>query len=140
MGLSRVRIGGEAAFTSRELKGNDLLFIGTPSRKEGFPAGDQLFAIRPEGFILNGETYNGDGASFFGVFRHPVDKNRTAAIFIPGRLDLATSLSTKIPHYGKYSYLVFKETRNLVKGTWTVLDSPLSVKWPGDSLTDRRRQ
>ena len=132
MGLSRVRIGGEAAFTSRELKGNDLLFIGTPSRKEGFPAGDQLFAIRPEGFILKGETYKGNRSSFFGVFPHPVDKKRMSAVFIPGSLDLAEALSTKIPHYGKYSYLVFNGTRNQVKGTWAVMNSPLSVQWPAD--------
>ena len=140
MGLSRARIGREAAFESNELRGSDLLFIGNPERKVGLPAGDDQFAITPDGFILNGEAYNGEGSSFFGVFRHPENEARTAAVFIPGRLDPAKSLSTKIPHYGKYSYLVFKETRNQVKGTWTITDSPLSVQWPTVARPDRRRQ
>ena len=140
MGLSRVRIGREADFTAGELRGRDLLFFGNPSRKEGLPDGLFHFAITPEGFILNGETYEGDRSSFFGVFRHPTEKTRSAAVFIPASLELAKALSTKIPHYGKYSYLVFNDTRNQVKGTWAAVNSPLSVQWPADAKTDRRRK
>ena len=32
-----------------------------------------------------------------------------------------------IPHYGKYSYLVFKGSRNVGKGQWPSLPSPLNV-------------
>ncbi len=130
MGLSRARVGREASFAAEELKDSDLLYFGIPSSAEGLPGQSEQFAITQEGFIFKGETYNGNGSSFFGVFRHPANKARTATVFIPGRLDLAKSLSTKIPHYGKYSYLVFNGTRNQVKGTWTVVNSPLSVRWP----------
>ncbi|MCP3666096.1 MAG: M1 family metallopeptidase [Gammaproteobacteria bacterium] len=48
---------------------------------------------------------------------------------------LATSPSTlstlarKLPHYGKYSYLVFSsEVKNLLKGVWNTNDSPLLIK------------
>ncbi len=132
MGLSRARIATEASFTSRQLKGSDLLFVGTPTRTQGWPLGGDSFAITPEGFILNGETFDGEGMSFFGVFRHPDNPERAAAVFIPGRLDAAASVSTKIPHYGKYSYLVFNEAGNQVKGTWNAVNSPLSVTWPAD--------
>ncbi len=38
-------------------------------------------------------------------------------------------LARKLPHYRKYSYLVFEgvEPSNVVKGQWPVLDSPMSV-------------
>ncbi len=38
------------------------------------------------------------------------------------------SLARKLPHYAKYSYLVFDAARatNLLKGQWPVIDSPLS--------------
>ncbi|MEJ2155061.1 MAG: hypothetical protein P8X96_06980 [Desulfobacteraceae bacterium] len=140
MGLSRARIGREATFDRKAMRDHDLLFVGLPVSKEGLPAGDDQFATTPDGFILKGETFNGDGASFFGVFRHPANEARMAALFIPGQLDLARSVSTKIPHYGKYSYLVFNETRNKVKGTWSIKDSPLSVQWLTDTRPDRRRQ
>ena len=32
-----------------------------------------------------------------------------------------------VPHYGKYSYLVFEGASNVAKGQWPVLDSPLSL-------------
>lgn len=40
-----------------------------------------------------------------------------------------SGLARKLPHYGKYSYLIFKgeEPTNIVKGQWPVLESPLSV-------------
>jgi hypothetical protein len=140
MGLSRVRIGREKDFSTKELNGDNLLFIGRPSKKAGMPRFGGLFALTSEGFTVDGETYGGGQTSFFGVFPHPDDEKRIAAIFMPGSLSVATSLSTKIPHYGKYSYLVFDGTRNQVKGTWTAENSPLSVHWPTTSTTDWRRQ
>jgi hypothetical protein len=37
----------------------------------------------------------------------------------------AKEVARKMTHYGKYSYLVFTEGRNQVKGIWPVLESPL---------------
>jgi len=39
-------------------------------------------------------------------------------------------LGQLIPHYGKYSYLVFEGARNVAKGQWEVTDSPLRVTLP----------
>ncbi|MCF6237716.1 MAG: hypothetical protein L3J79_02705 [Candidatus Marinimicrobia bacterium] len=36
-------------------------------------------------------------------------------------------LGQLVPHYGKYSYLVFKGSRNIAKGQWPALTSPLRV-------------
>ncbi len=42
-------------------------------------------------------------------------------------------LARKLPHYRKYSYLVFDgdEPSNVVKGQWPVLDSPMSIGLDG---------
>ncbi len=59
----------------------------------------------------------------------------------PGRVDLALGwvatenplalpgLGRKLPHYGQYSYLGFSgdEPSNRIKGSWPVVDSPLSL-------------
>jgi Peptidase family M1 domain len=46
-------------------------------------------------------------------------------------------LARKLPHYGKYSYLVFDgdAQRNVLKGQWPILHSPLSILFgePGDT-------
>ena len=45
------------------------------------------------------------------------------AMAIPG-------LSRKVPHYDRYSYLAFtgEETKNILKGEWPIISSPLSVQ------------
>jgi hypothetical protein len=56
-------------------------------------------------------------------------------LFLPESYELATVLSTKIPHYGKYSYLVFKGPSNQVKQTWPVTSSPVAIDWSADKLS-----
>jgi hypothetical protein len=45
-----------------------------------------------------------------------IDAGDTRQISVIGR---------KVPHYGKYSYLVFEDGKNIAKGSWDVLSSPL---------------
>jgi len=42
-------------------------------------------------------------------------------------------LSRKVPHYDRYSYLVFmgEETKNILKGEWPIVSSPLSIRLGG---------
>ncbi len=42
--------------------------------------------------------------------------------------DALGMLGRKLPHYGKYGYLVFASGENIGKGRWPVKDSPLQVK------------
>jgi len=37
-------------------------------------------------------------------------------------------LGQLIPHYGKYSYLVFQGTHNIAKGQWPTDASPLRIE------------
>ena len=66
--------------------------------------------------------------------RNPENRN-TAIMFIasdlPGSLP---GLSRKLPHYHKYSYLIFEgsEPANIGKGRWPVLSSPMTVLIPDE--------
>ena len=42
------------------------------------------------------------------------------------------ALWRKLPHYGKYSYLVFEGSQNVAKGSWQVEHSPMKVAWAGE--------
>jgi hypothetical protein len=72
-----------------------------------------------------GERFTGAGTALFAALPHPLDPQRVAAVFAPFSAEAALTSVRKIPHYGKYSYLVFDSGENRGKGTWPVTESPL---------------
>jgi hypothetical protein len=84
-------------------------------------------------FELQGVRFNNPEATFFGVFNHPANRNRSVALFLPLSSRYADIVARKITHYGKYSYLVFQGAKNQIKATWPVTESPLIYQWPGGS-------
>jgi hypothetical protein len=66
--------------------------------------------------------------------RNPENKSR-ALIFIATDLPQALpGLGRKLPHYHKYSYLIFRgdEPENIAKDRWPVVDSPMTVFFPDE--------
>ena len=61
--------------------------------------------------------------------RHPQNLNKTLLWLSSDNLDAIPGLARKLPHYRKYSYLVFKGDApdNIVKGQWEITDSPMRV-------------
>jgi hypothetical protein len=47
------------------------------------------------------------------------------AVVLPADATVAAALGRKIPHYSRYSWLLFEGEQNTGKGAWTVLTSPL---------------
>jgi len=129
LGLDQVPIGMEPDFSSDDLARRDLILVGLPSDRIWRPRPGDRFGVTPDGFVLNGQAYGGPLISFFGVFRHPGGNGRSVALFLPANQSLAKTISAKITHYGKYSYLVFNTSGNQVKGTWEADQSPLTVRW-----------
>ena len=66
---------------------------------------------------------------FFGVFAHPMVEGRVMALFMPVSTEYVGQVARKVTHYGKYSYLVFSQGRNQVKGIWPISASPLIHEW-----------
>lgn len=74
--------------------------------------------------------------------RHPRNSGLVVT-WIAGHLEAAIPrLARKLPHYHNYSYLVFQGDRaaNVVKASWPVSDSPLSIFVPGVDGSLRRVQ
>ncbi|HET6465589.1 MAG TPA: M1 family aminopeptidase [Nitrospiria bacterium] len=61
--------------------------------------------------------------------RQPQDANAALTWVATDSMAALSGLGRKLPHYGPYSYLVFEgdEPKNILKGQWDVLNSPLSV-------------
>ena len=66
-------------------------------------------------FVLTGEKHDG-----FEKFM----------VIITDDYESLPRLGQLVPHYGKYSYLVFMGARNIGKGQWEVESSPLKVTLP----------
>jgi len=67
------------------------------------------------------------------VRRHPGNPAKAVGFIALGSAAAAPGLAGKLPHYGKYSYLVFEgeEPKNTVKGEWSAEDSPLRIDLRG---------
>jgi hypothetical protein len=51
------------------------------------------------------------------------------AVFLPGPPSAAEIAAAKITHYGRYSYLAFKDGQIKDKGSWAVTRSPVVHRW-----------
>lgn len=75
------------------------------------------------------------GHSFALAVRDPANPERVLGWIGTDNAAALPGLARKLPHYGKYSYLVFTGAApdNVGKGQWPVLDSPLTVLPTGTS-------
>jgi aminopeptidase N len=74
-------------------------------------------------------TYAAAGRSLVAAVRHPGNP-ALAVIYVAASSEAAAdALARKLPHYGKYSWLVFAgdEATNEATGEWPVGDTPLAV-------------
>jgi len=63
------------------------------------------------------------------VLRHPANMSKAVGWISVDPQEAFSGIATKLPHYGKYSFLGFQgtEPENSVKGEWLGTDSPLRV-------------
>ncbi|MHB9040153.1 MAG: M20/M25/M40 family metallo-hydrolase, partial [Melioribacteraceae bacterium] len=86
--------------------------------------------------IKNGEVTFGKNSfpvvnnSFIISVRHPENPNNVLVYLSTENKEAVDGLARKLPHYGKYSYLVFEgnEPTNIGKGEWSSVNSPLMAK------------
>ncbi len=132
LGVENYRIMPEEELSENELKAQDLLYVGLPHASPvpaGLPPG---LVLQPRKFLFQGQTFDAPSDVFFGVFPHSGAGDHVVAVFLPLSLDRLKAVAGKISHYGRYSYLVFRDVKNEIKGTWPVSESPLIHSWKGD--------
>ncbi len=61
------------------------------------------------------------------TLRDPTDENRSWSILVASDPGVVPALARKLPHYGRYSYLLFSGEKNVEKGSFKVKDSPLRL-------------
>ena len=134
-GISHAQIIDERRLSDVGMVGRDVLFIGVPDKRDLLHILPETIELYPEWFGVNGEIFNESGDALFCVFQHPVSDGRIAGLFFPVAPEAAMRALPKITHYGKYSYLVFRQGRNRVKSTWQVNYSPMIHHFPPGEIT-----
>ncbi|EPR43328.1 M1 family aminopeptidase [Desulfococcus multivorans] len=128
LGIDSAEIIEESRVTPDVIREKDIIFMGVPRNPDlmrDLPAS----VVREDKFIrIGGTAYPTKGHAFFMVFRHPFSEKHVSALFTvfdDGSAGTIEAILRKIPHYGKYGYLVFKAAQNRDKGVWPVTASPL---------------
>ena len=80
-------------------------------------------------FSLDGQQYDRSTHTLVLALPHPDNPDEAIGIVLTADAQALEAIGRKIPHYGKYSYLVFEGARNVAKGSWTTEQSPLIVVW-----------
>ena len=81
-----------------------------------------------------------DWHSFILAFRHPQNPNFTIGWLGVDSAGALPGLERKLPHYKGFSYAAFvgNKPRNIMRGQWRVVDSPMSVQIPKDDKINIR--
>jgi hypothetical protein len=124
LGQETARVLVESETNAKRLHGHDVLYLGLPGGNalQPLPSG---VALTPDRFRLDGVTYDTSDDALFIVLPHSQDTGRVTGLFLPLSGKAASAAALKISHYGKYSYLVFRNGVNEDKGTWPITSSPL---------------
>lgn len=96
--------------------------------------------IKNGSVLLGKSEYPTANNSFIISVRHPENPSNVLVYLSTENKDAIGGLAKKLPHYGKYSYLVFEgnEPANTGKGEWGSVNSPLSAKviTKGEKITN----
>ena len=76
--------------------------------------------VNEQGVTLEGNYFNWKNHSFIFAVSHHDSNNEQLVWLITHSKKSIPGLIRKLPHYGKYGYLVFEgnEPKNVAKGTW----------------------
>jgi hypothetical protein len=117
----------EQDLTTEQLATNDLLFIGWPrigTLPVVFP---ENIGVTRQDFVVDDIIYSDVKDALFLALAKTSEQPGVIGIFVPLSPGAAQDVARKISHYGRYSYLVFADGSNRLKGTWSPQESPLMV-------------
>jgi len=124
---------GESAYLASPSPGMDILFIGWPQSETFRPDLPPEVMASEQKFAVDGKLNDDNRDVLFMVGKMDHD-DQVVAYFLPGSVAAARDTARRIPHYGRYSYLAFRDGQNLVKATWEPDNSPLQRLFYKDEM------
>jgi hypothetical protein len=123
----------EADYLGQRPADRDLLVLGWPKNQNLRPALPADFSVAAHKFSIGDQVYAAAEDVLFMVVTNHEDKH-AAGYFLPNSLAAAQDTARRIPHYGRYSYLVFRNGRNQAKATWETERSPLKLLFEKEKI------
>lgn len=113
-----------------ELPEGSVIILGWENRFLNKVFSDQDYINAKDGkYEVSGRSIDPERDAFVFVRENPSDRERPL-LFIGSKNPLTLkALIRKLPHYHKYSYLVFEgdDAINTLKGRWQIKENPMSV-------------
>ncbi|MFC2103116.1 M20/M25/M40 family metallo-hydrolase [Bacteroidota bacterium] len=99
---------------------------------------DYNCSLNENSFDIYDKNLVAENNSFIVSVRNAENPKEAVVWLTIGSNGAVPGLVRKLPHYGKYSYLVFEgdEPTNIEKGQWPVVNSPLSADLSGGTITE----
>ena len=104
--------------------GRGVWLLGDGDLVERCFAQAQAFGTTPRDLKLAASSQQ---RSLVASFRDPDRDDIPWTVVLPADAAVVEALGRKLPHYGRYSYLVFDGETNVDKGNWQVESSPLRL-------------
>jgi hypothetical protein len=83
--------------------------------------------ITDETVTIGDSTYTLTGNTFVCALRNAHDHNLGIGIVLTQDTESLRGLSSRLPHYSAYSYLLFDKAKPILRGVWKERRSPLTV-------------
>ena len=124
----RLRVVADGEVSSAELSGYSVWLLGECSLgREFLEYLPSNLRISRRGWMLDGEEYAPEGRTLIVSAARPDNPDVSWTWFLTSDASAVDAVGRKIPHYGKYTYLVFEGERNVGKGIISPETSPLTV-------------
>lgn len=110
------------------------VFGGENGLAPAFEEGLERYGARftEESVTIENRRFSRKNHTFVFAAANPSDPAFSGALIVSGAMEKLPLLAAKLPHYGKYSWLVFDGAMNsLATGIWKAAGSPLSLDLPG---------
>ena len=129
-------IKNDVDLTPEDIKNNALFIFGGLNENKVL---ERLIDKLPDGTLIerdkvtiNNKSYQGKGDFTVLTILNKFNPDKAIMIIIGFDPNSIRITGSKLIHYGKYSYLAFKDGRNVDKGIWDTKDSPLIVNMEKD--------
>ncbi len=104
-----------------------VIFLGPPPDPRWLARAPAAAAAGPPEAAPAGEIV-------FAVFAHPAAEHRVAAVFSDPASPWAARAAALVPHYGRYSRLVFRDGRVRERETWAPATSKVVYRWDSSAF------
>ncbi len=130
LGIDNVEMVAAAAWSPQRGRAHNIMVMQMEGLTGLADLGQRGITVTPHDFSFSATSFDRRRHTYVGVLPHPEREDGFVAVYLFGRDEDRLRIATKVPHYGRYSYLVFENARNVAKGTWPVDRSPLIYAWP----------